>query len=594
MSQRVDQNARILRAVQADWGELIGGVRLGDATNSSSTHNVILVSPDHRQDVDDALSAVPRPVRDYYRGDDPVYVTREEKLDYLWSCLARQLMLSTKPLLQGFPWGTHGRSVPAVLQAAWGASYVLQHTPKVLVEEGQPKLMFPVEVLRYFSEDRDISQVAPEIPLEEIPELPGMDSDGSWNFPVDSLGVIHIDFARWLRDRILSDEVVIHIGSDEDSSTVGDLLDVTGWAFLDKLSAHFSAGVEGRLIARPYRPSFRALASLSGTGESPAIAADMGGYWLLWNRTERSGTTLRLRLRKELGGVMPAFGQMPELADVHITDYCTMGCSYCYMGSTRAGKHAQVDWDFAWVLKRAGVCEVALGGGEPVNHPHFGQIVYTLYNNDISVNVTTRTPFKIPLETVNLLSSIGLSVDSRAAMQRFQAGVTRRSRQGDFGWALRERITFHITLGAVPMAELISMLQWAAQHRYPVLLLGYKTDGRGATAPMHPHDDWVKQLVVAFERKDMPVGAETWWGGPQISVDTAIVDRWGADLQEHLGVRDYMICSPEGAFSMYVDLVSAPEKMLLSRSSYGEGKREVTEVRTAQDILRVFQSWHEE
>lgn len=67
----------------------------------------------------------------------------------------------------------------------------------------------------------------------------------------------------------------------------------------------------------------------------------------------------------------------PELLDIAITNYCEHGCSFCYRKSNKSGKHVSLE-DLQSVViqaKELGVLQIALGGGNPNQHPLFVEIL---------------------------------------------------------------------------------------------------------------------------------------------------------------------------------------------------------------------------
>lgn len=67
----------------------------------------------------------------------------------------------------------------------------------------------------------------------------------------------------------------------------------------------------------------------------------------------------------------------PELIDISITNWCDKKCSFCYRNSNINGKHMSID-DFEEILiqaKETGVFQIALGGGNPNQHPNFIQFL---------------------------------------------------------------------------------------------------------------------------------------------------------------------------------------------------------------------------
>lgn len=83
----------------------------------------------------------------------------------------------------------------------------------------------------------------------------------------------------------------------------------------------------------------------------------------------------------------------PELLDIAITNWCDRGCFFCYRKSNEAGRHMAVE-DYREVMRQAKamhVFQVALGGGNPNQHPDFVEIL-RLTREDFGIvpNYTTN------------------------------------------------------------------------------------------------------------------------------------------------------------------------------------------------------------
>lgn len=82
----------------------------------------------------------------------------------------------------------------------------------------------------------------------------------------------------------------------------------------------------------------------------------------------------------------------PELMDISITNWCDKGCSFCYKSSTKHGEHMSLH-DYKRVIDQAaemGTFQVALGGGNPNQHPDFIEILeYTAFKGVVP-NYTTN------------------------------------------------------------------------------------------------------------------------------------------------------------------------------------------------------------
>lgn len=82
----------------------------------------------------------------------------------------------------------------------------------------------------------------------------------------------------------------------------------------------------------------------------------------------------------------------PELLDISITNFCEKGCDFCYRNSNRLGKNILLS-DYLIVLKQAtelGVFQIALGGGNPNQHPDFIDILKFTSESGIVPTYTTN------------------------------------------------------------------------------------------------------------------------------------------------------------------------------------------------------------
>lgn len=83
----------------------------------------------------------------------------------------------------------------------------------------------------------------------------------------------------------------------------------------------------------------------------------------------------------------------PELLDISITGWCDKGCSLCYRKSDESGHHMSIE-DYEVIMRQAQqlhVMQVALGGGNPNQHPDFCEIIrLTREKYGIVPNYTTN------------------------------------------------------------------------------------------------------------------------------------------------------------------------------------------------------------
>jgi radical SAM protein with 4Fe4S-binding SPASM domain len=82
----------------------------------------------------------------------------------------------------------------------------------------------------------------------------------------------------------------------------------------------------------------------------------------------------------------------PELLDISITNFCERGCEFCYRSSSISGKHMRLS-EYENVITQAGeigVLQVALGGGNPNQHPEFVTILELTRKYGIVPSYTTN------------------------------------------------------------------------------------------------------------------------------------------------------------------------------------------------------------
>lgn len=92
-------------------------------------------------------------------------------------------------------------------------------------------------------------------------------------------------------------------------------------------------------------------------------------YYTLFNK--RTGLFIRC---EDEGYEEPFWTESgPELLDISITNWCDKQCEFCYRDSSVTGTFMDLE-EFDKLLKQAsrlGVFQVAIGGGNPNQHPHF-------------------------------------------------------------------------------------------------------------------------------------------------------------------------------------------------------------------------------
>lgn len=111
-------------------------------------------------------------------------------------------------------------------------------------------------------------------------------------------------------------------------------------------------------------------------------------YRTLFN--QKTGMFIR---KEEKGYAEPFWSEDgPELLDISITNYCERGCGFCYRQSNKNGVHMAMT-DLQNIIKQAqelGVLQIALGGGNPNQHPTFCEILRLIREHNIVPSYTTN------------------------------------------------------------------------------------------------------------------------------------------------------------------------------------------------------------
>lgn len=315
-----------------------------------------------------------------------------------------------------------------------------------------------------------------------------------------------------------------------------------------------------------------------GAGEN-SIRVD-GDYMIAFDK--QKGTKVRFSLETDVPEYVKA--SAPELVDLKITNYCAGGCEFCYQSSTIKGKHAPLETVKKYVdlLADMGVFEIAIGGGEPTDHPDFEEILLYIHSRGMVPNFTTFFDGWLQndqlLDTIKkVVGGVGISVhdaDGLELVRRAKQALDYRNVQ-PYRYYGPQIMAQHV-VGSVPLVQTGEFIDKAFTDRIAVLLLGYKDIGFGRKFERFDGGEVALFLKMALDSK----------ATAPVSVDTALVDQY-PDLLNALGVPRALVTSPEGKFSCYIDAVTGR----MGPSSYVEPKTLTVVPETAEDFLKVFATY---
>ena len=232
--------------------------------------------------------------------------------------------------------------------------------------------------------------------------------------------------------------------------------------------------------------------------------------------------------------------EFPESIDLKITNRCNLGCPMCAESSTPDGAHADLNSRLFYSLHP--YTELAIGGGNPMEHPSLIDLLYRMKDRNVLCNLTVnadhfmRNAYILEyFASSKLIHGLGVSIPSRIPVGFLY-------RINDFPNAV-----IHTIAGYTPM-EVYDRL---ANRDLNLLILGYKSKGRGETFAKADNkmsqlilktSDRVREFVKSHEFK-------------AVAFDNLAVRQLG--VKDVLTEEEYnkLYMGDDGEYTMYIDLV---------------------------------------
>lgn len=273
---------------------------------------------------------------------------------------------------------------------------------------------------------------------------------------------------------------------------------------------------------------------------------DKYNFWTMFNSSNGNKVRFSFSDTKIVQKIEKA--STPELVDIKITDFCSFGCSFCYQDSSISGKHSNSDdfYKLIRVLNENKVFEVAIGGGEPTQHPNFISMLKNVKYYKIVANFTTKSLdwLRDKEQRDEILSNIG----------SFAYSVTTESQVKTLGELCNQFHMFgviptiHVVIGVVNDYMFAKILKTAHFYGFKVTLLGFKTTGRGSEFLKNKkidHSGWIKEVKELVNQRQCP----------SIGIDTCLIQLCEEELKKNK-IPKYVYTVYEGKFSCYIDAVN--------------------------------------
>jgi hypothetical protein len=189
----------------------------------------------------------------------------------------------------------------------------------------------------------------------------------------------------------------------------------------------------------------------------------------------------------------------PESLDVKITNDCNAGCAWCHENSYSGGYNCHVDELLETLKTLPPGIEIALGGGNPLYHPKFKEILEGLKEMGFIANVTINN-FHLPGFVVDLASYIDQGLIHGVGISIPPGDVIENISHIRYLAERSENVVFHVVAG-LNHATVIHWLMKVMDRDPKILVLGYKKMGRGLRVPegfATNVENWYKDLANYF------------------------------------------------------------------------------------------------
>lgn len=201
----------------------------------------------------------------------------------------------------------------------------------------------------------------------------------------------------------------------------------------------------------------------------------------------------------------PLFAPWPELADISISNHCTMNCDYCYRDSKPDNSFMNID-DYDFVLKSlshphwGNVFQVALGGGEPLEHPDFIDIINLTNKYKIVPNFTTNGCL-ISEDIVSLLQgrvgAIAVSINDISLISKTNIELLMES---------NIKTNLHFILSDSSIEHAVDILMGKYNEMIPrlnaIIFLTYKPAGRAAQNHCLKFDSRLRKFISLIDNNN--------------------------------------------------------------------------------------------
>lgn len=280
---------------------------------------------------------------------------------------------------------------------------------------------------------------------------------------------------------------------------------------------------------------------------------------------ENTGTKIRFSKEDDFH---PSFAESMDVNTTYKCSNATGACSYCYLGCTPKGKHADLTSDYVvntFIPSLHPYTELALNGND-LDNPTLLPFLEMLKAQKVFANITVNQN--------QFMYNLQILVDWQENGLIHGIGISYKKYEGEFFLSLSkvENVVIHVVAGIFNAED----LYYLAFRDLNLLILGYKNIGRGKEYYEHMNrliannQDFLKRYLKtkSFYREFKGIGFDT-LACKQLNIGSMLSeDEW-----------ETMYQGDDGSFTFYADLVNNTfAKSSISTNTYSIGNKTVDEM----------------
>ena len=246
-----------------------------------------------------------------------------------------------------------------------------------------------------------------------------------------------------------------------------------------------------------------------------------------------------------------------ENMDIKICNRCSAGCSYCHEGSTPDGNLGDI-MNEKFIDTLHPHQEVALGGGNVLEHPDLIPFLHKLKVKKVIANIT--------LNQIHFEENLELAKDLVKQKLIYGLGVSLVNPTEEFINKIKEfpNAVIHVINGIVTSKEMLKL----ADHELKVLVLGYKTLRRGEEYYKNKIESIASNQQWLYNNLPNLLNKFTVLSFDNLAIEQLEIEkRWGDFSSDPW---DEFYAGDDGDFTYYIDMV---ERKFAKRSTAPFGKR---------------------